>query len=232
MGKINTLDLCVDDDFELLEAIQSTFGITITEAEVEHLFTVGDLANFIENKLQVERGAACLSAQAFRRLRNFLPPGARPSSCVTEYCEPENTPKFLKSLGHASGLNLNMDSWDTNVFHDRVSVALGTACISIFIGLGFHYSGAIVFATIVALAWLMISPREQVRAQLTIAETINRTLVNNYQLLRGDQPSGTRSDIWHTLCGLCRYYSCQTHPINRRTTFFRNVGPPDQQGKN
>lgn len=212
-------------------AVEEAFGVKIADHEAAQLDTVGQLFDIVAKDHNAERGAPCLSARAFRRMRKCLPNGARPSSKLSEICGSADPREFLDRIGCASGVNLAMDTWDSPLSQNSLSVLIGAAVgISILVTGEFYPTAILCF--VVALSVGNIPRREDLDpAQMTLADVINRTLVHNYDFLRDDKPTGTRSDIWHTLCGICRFHAVYDGPIDRQTTFFRNVQLPEQQGK-
>ncbi len=222
----NTLDLAGDgDDDELLEAVETEFGVCLTAGEVEGITTIGDLADLVEHRIVSTRGAPCLSARAFRRIRKALPAGARPTTRLSEYCGPEQAHDFLYRLGKVTGLELHIASWA--VWTSRIAEGLffPIAMVAPLFAFYGQYPSAVLAFVAAAFLWGRYRLPAASPADLTLAEVVRHTLGQNYRELRADAPSGTRADIWTALTGICCFYACHTGSVDRDTTLFSNTIP-------
>jgi hypothetical protein len=110
----DTLNLASDDDWDVLSEVEQCFGIAVTNAEAQQLYTAGELHDLIEQKYaDAGRARACLSQAAFYRLRRALiAMGAAPEISprtplsVIGCLEPRSIVKKWRRLGKAAELDL------------------------------------------------------------------------------------------------------------------------------
>ena len=109
---LDTLGL--DDDLDPVEAvaaIEKAFDVGFNEAEVKHIFQVGEMYDLLLKKLPLSGGnGKCASAMAYYRLRRALGDwltGERlsPSFDLSRF-DKEPTKAFFKDLERTTGLNL------------------------------------------------------------------------------------------------------------------------------
>jgi hypothetical protein len=112
----DTLDLVGDgDDLDVIQDVERTFGIKLTDAEAERLLTVGHLHDLIELKRPSAGGGtpACLSQVAFYRLRRGITHmeigdeiAPQTPISVLEEIEPRSISVKWRRLAESSGLEL------------------------------------------------------------------------------------------------------------------------------
>ncbi|MEM7315271.1 MAG: phosphopantetheine-binding protein [Planctomycetota bacterium] len=60
------------ESVELVMAVEDRFGTSLPERELENLRTVGDLYDFVMQRIRHQNGALCASASTFYQIRHIL----------------------------------------------------------------------------------------------------------------------------------------------------------------
>ena len=106
------------DSVELLIEVENTFEVTIPDAEVGRVLTVGDIVAVVCTQLAGPATARCRTQHFFYRLRRSLPLGRR-SSCgpATALRKVIGTPEAYRQLAADTGLDfppLELPRWYQN----------------------------------------------------------------------------------------------------------------------
>lgn len=225
----NTVNMAGDgDDVDMLRDVERAFGIELASAEVESIYTVGDLYDLVCSRIDcsridVEPSPTCLSARAFRGLRDASfaePRPVRPSTPIADLRWEFSEHDWCRTMSKRTGLDLEIGEWYAPFAWGFM--ALFFVPVIIFV----VWSGEWGIWTLLAfLLWLLLplfryAPTRLSPGVVTVADLIRRSMGRNYARLRAAAGSGNRSDVWLTVCGIVRDNTGHDGPIDRDTTFF------------
>lgn len=217
------------DGVELVEAVEETFNIEIADRDAERMQTVGQLHDYLCKRLDPDPGGPCLTARSFRRLTKDLHKAGqrlRPSTSLERLAGgPQGVVDLTRELQETSGLRADMSE-----AHGLVT-AIGLAMIVLPVvavaALWPDHGPASLWWIAV---WLMIwpvtagvanvMPRHVPDRIRTVGDLVHATMARNYPALASDGWTGTKRDVWHVVCCLCRDFSGHSGPIDRETTFY------------
>lgn len=210
------------DGVELVMEVEKTFGVVIDDDTAMSMVTVGDMFEFLQERVPTEAQSGCLTQAAFYRLRkpicerlgvsrSALRPATPLDSALPLAGRREHWPK----LGFESGLRLP---------RLRRAEWLGTllviiTCGGMLFGLGAWLIGALawslafgiaVFAGLL-LAWCTTDLAVQIHLnphtpdaslQATFGDLVRQVASDNRQGLLAQQRAWSNQEIWDTLVGL------------------------------
>ncbi len=100
-----TLGLVGDgDEIDLVEDIESAFGIMFSNEEAESCLTVGDAFDLIKGWFQTSDGSRCVTAMAFYRVRRALGESGRNLRPESSLPTGQSAKSLLNELAARSGL--------------------------------------------------------------------------------------------------------------------------------
>lgn len=209
------------DEVDLVEDIESAFGIRFSDVEAETCHTVGDLHGLILAKLPDREGRpeACQTARAFYRLRRAINdrfPDRRicPATRLDELVPRYATGRLLDELGRATGLRMPVGS--LSVFAIIAAVAL--------VGLGalfYRWTGAAVGLIgaygILRLCAHWASAPKRIGTVGDLAKAVTGTNIATLKL-PGEQLHDR--EVWSVMEEIIRDLLNYGGPITRSTRFF------------
>ena len=220
---MNTLDLVGDgDEIELIQEIETGFGIRFDDAKLERLRIIGELYDLVCRKVDFDQNAVCLSARAFRALRDAFPVisiGPKTPIAILRGNHASDR-EWCRETSHRSGFDFDLS---------QSGPIVSWACfLSIFTppALALLWTETSGYG---ALAWLMlwfalplfqIAPTHLPQQVATAGDLVRWSMGRNYARLRESGGIGTRADVWLVVCGIARDAACFGGPINRDTTLF------------
>ncbi len=229
MAKGNTLDLVGDgDEIDLLEEIESAFGVEIEAEQAEGLLTVGDLQDLLVRKLGARDGRrrACLTAAAFYRLRKAISGASGhwailPGTRLDRSLVGRNYEDWCDKIESRCGLRLPAGQagclW-TPLF---LLLFFGSPIAAVVLT---HTFGAWGLAALVAWTLAIPSlrlPRGVCPTDCPDVGALARVVASlNYRALSDELGSRHRDDIYAALEGIVRITTGFDGAVDRRTTFF------------
>lgn len=209
------------DDVDLLEEIESAFGIHFSDAEAVDCLTVGDMYQLILRKLpdREKRTDACRTARAFYRLRRAIiamhpQENVRPGTRLDELAPWYARGRLLRELSRATGLR--MPFWTLNPVGIIFAIALigGGAAAYRWTGAAVGVIGAC------GIIWLCVhfaSAPKRIRTVGDLAKAVAGINIATLQL------PGERlhdREVWSVLEENIRNLLSYDGPITRATRFF------------
>lgn len=220
----NTVNLVGDgDDVDVVKDTEKAFGIEITDEEAEAIHTVGGLHDLVCSKIEFAPQSVCLSARAFRSLRDasFAEPRAvRPSTRIADLRQGLSEHRWCRTMSKRSGLDFEVG--EAHMLFGWLFLALFFAPFGILV---IWSKESLLWSLSSFLLWLLLplfryAPARLSRRTETAAELVRRSMGRNYARLREEAGSGNRADVWLAVCGIVRDITGHDGPINRDTTFF------------
>jgi hypothetical protein len=244
----DTLNLVGDgDDVDVINDVERTFGIKLTDAEAEQTRTVGQLYDLIELK-HPNAGSttqACLSQAAFYRLRWALKTMGvegeitpRTPISVLERIEPPSMAPKWRRVAQGSGLDLPSletsfrmsERWPTPFRWPAFFVLGLLGCLWHAFGISLDNRLALLLAAALCFGcfgyerWLIF--RTVPRRILTIGELAREAAGCSFAKLTTENKECAPADRWFALTAILRGITGHKIAITRETTFFAEHAKP------
>lgn len=216
-GAENTLGLAGDgDDVDLRAAIEACFGIALTEAEFAQSATLGQLHTVLCAKLGK---GACLTARAFRRLRDGLGrPDLAPATPIAALRGDASDAAWCREAGARSGLDLDCTEWPVWAGWLGLALVAGPPLAALYAWPA-QGAGALLWLVLWGLVGLLRwVPRRLPAGVATVGDLLRRAMGRNHARLAAAGP-GNSADVWLALCGVVRELTGHQGPITPGTTF-------------
>lgn len=222
----NSLDLDPEwGAIDLLEEVETTFGIKITNEEAERCATVGDLYDVVSAHSPDwnSQDGSCGSSMVFYRLRRSLSPddrrGVTPNTALASFgLQPS---RLFKKVGDDTALRLPADefTWlDNTGGYLFVGGALA-AIVALFTG---HWmvGTILVVIALAGLPLMRLDPGRLPAGIVTVADLVRRTVPLNVAILKED--GGRPADRWSVLIALAAEHGVlPPDEIGPETVFHR-----------
>jgi hypothetical protein len=239
MGKAheNSLNLVGDgDELDLVESIESAFGIRFVDSELENALTVGDLHQTVLRQMSGAIAAPrrhCRSAAAFRRLRHAFKETTGEtvfrSTKVAALIARDREGHVLREIERRA--NLQLDSVGLSGALVRTCVATVVTAVAIWVLVSPPGDNAIasalvalLTASIGSLAAVLVADRvtgdhfkRLDDRTMTVGDLATRAAHLNFGKLTGRDEHNHPDDVWRTLLWLCRRMTSHDRLIDRET---------------
>ncbi|HSF96907.1 MAG TPA: acyl carrier protein [Thermohalobaculum sp.] len=227
---MNTLNLDGDgDEIDYVREVEHSFGIKLRDEDLNGISTVGELFDLVLAASPSGPGSVCLSARAFRALRDASGAGrVRPSTPISAVKGNLTDKEWCRAMHDRTGLNFGLLHWYGPI--GWAAWTLGTFLVlgpPILAWVYCHIAGieGLLWLLIWPVAWLARPLFEFVPSRLderivTLGDLVRRAMGRNFARLREVSGSGNRSDIWMALCAVSREISGHDGPIDRDTTII------------
>jgi hypothetical protein len=247
----NTLNLVGDgDELDILDEVETAFGISIAETEAAAVRTVGDLFDLVVRDTGAQQTRACLTQAAFYRLRRALlamgsdvhiTPDTPIARALSAPVRVSSLRAIWRELGTETGLKLpqreipwpNLPSWMVASAdrHPRLYRWLAVTVLVILIAtflISTGITGFTAFCTglaFVALAFGAHSVLRHVCGTVperlqSVGDLAREAAGRSFQSLRDEQHGFSPHDLWWALLAILRHHTGHAGPIDRETTFF------------
>ncbi|MEM7497198.1 MAG: hypothetical protein AAF371_04305, partial [Pseudomonadota bacterium] len=170
------------DDVECLRAVEGAFGISLEDDQTAALETVGDLHRVVCRKRPPRRGAPCLTAKAFRRLRRHLGRGAKPSSPLSDIAGTTAVQRFLDVTASRSGLGFGGGGRPRGLWAVIEAGCMLVAIVAI-LATGWALHTCVLVALLVCLSALVALPRAPDACVVTVRDAVHRGMATSYTVL-------------------------------------------------
>lgn len=236
----NTLNLVGDgDDADLIESLESSFGISFGENELADVVTLGDLHQSLLRRLSNTSPGPrmhCRSAAAFRALRRSFSQASsgsvRPSTPIATLIEDRRESDAIRQIEAHSGLSLDSLVVSAGVMSAALAIASAASIGAIILWpphdsplantvMGLFWT-AIVWLILVGLFLSATGDRfmRLDRAIATVGDLADRAAHLNFAKLSGGANQNHPDDVWRTLTWLCRKELGHAGHIDRDTRLF------------
>ncbi len=223
---INNLGIDDDDAVDVIEEIETRFGVEFTEREAEQILTFGDLYDAVTRKLPFRNTTKCHSQLAYYALSDVLVDlysgrGLRPSSSLDEIIDQTEMIAHPKELflyiASKTDLRLPQLGLSTKAKFAWAVVFLGAIGTLAMIGLGKWYAWP-AFAIVLlfsCFSYIIDSGRTQ---QETLGDLAREVASLNYGKLVSKGGRHNTETLWTALCEAMFVFSdLQAGQINRDT---------------
>ncbi|MCZ6839058.1 MAG: hypothetical protein O7G13_07260 [Alphaproteobacteria bacterium] len=228
----NSLYLYGDgDDVEILEGVEATFDVKISDDEAPSLYTLGDLYDLLVSKLNASdsRRSICLTAASFYRLRRALTEltGVKDISPRTQLDSIFPNGKIgqaAKQIEHHTKMRLPIPELGKLATTLVMMLFFGTPILAIAIGQVIGHWGWSVL-----LLWALVVPLLKFAAYrapeyCSDVGSLAKTMAGlNYSLLSAEFGVSHQDDVWNALVEVLKNQALTSGPINQETTFFSSV---------
>lgn len=201
------------DTVELVMEVEDSFGISIDDADAPGISTVGQLFDYVLERI-ADRPSTCLTSFAFYRVRRaLLNQGAcrkqdvRPGADAAAFFPKETRRGRWRETERATGLrwpNLRRPPWLTTLI-TALAIDAGVESFCFFLGrIPIISAGAAALGISIAAlicAWRLTEPwAVELAPEFATVGGLSRQLVaKNYAKLTADQWQGTVHETWDSL---------------------------------
>jgi len=233
----NSLNLVGDgDEMDLIQSVESAFGITFVGNELENVLTVGDLHQRVLRQMSgaiLAPRRHCRSAAAFRRLRRAFKEATgenvSPSTRVAALMARNREGRLIREIERRANLELDSVGLPGTLILACVAAAAGAAMASVIVwppdgNAVANILLALIAASISSLVALLIVDRmtgDRLKRlddrTITVGDLATRAAHLNFGKLTGRDEHNHPDDVWSTLLWLCRRMTSHDRLIDRET---------------
>ena len=188
----------------LLLKVESSFGITLAENELEHIKTFGQFCDYIANKIQLDNSNDCTTQQAFYKLRSAVATTLQldrneiiPNLELTELLPRKNRKTLVKHLESELDFRLDILSPPDWIVSTLV-VLLLCSLVGLFIKWQFGLLGLVIS---ICGFWVSAKLGNEINFQ-TLGQIAEKMTRDNYLKARRNSKSFNKSEIEKVLTDL------------------------------
>lgn len=193
----NSQIIDADDANSVLFEIAKSLNLSFQENELNHISNLGQLCDYILEKIELKNVDDCTSQQSFYKIRNSIseilninPKSIHPNSHLDEIIPRKNRRQIIKNLNEKLGFKTNV-----LMISNPLLVFLSISLASSFVLCFFYFSlGWILFAIFAVWLKAAFDFRKEFKIK-TVSELVEKSTRENYINSRRNKNSFNKSEI-------------------------------------